>query len=435
MCQYLLSTFRINECRFCFSLTCTILTSIGLQRKSSIAHKFDLVTEESRKRTFWCTYVMDACLSVMLGRPRLLRDQDIDQPYPRNIEDQDLLSSEDPQNLPLHGKMEAFIAHADLARLLGRNSDLLYPLRPLTEDQLFQRTDEMLQALDGWRDGLPEFLKPRDKTLVGDRTFERQNTVLKFAHAHLRILITRCCLLADFSSAGRNALPVGDDRAIKALRECSNAIRTILDTACELIQSGSHYQAFWFTQYVILVAISTLYVFIIQESQSSILPGSFPDVDIFFCKARYCQQYLASLSPEGSQAHRHFVLLNRLRVRAEKDAIRKDLSGKFGSAPEGSSSSASAQAPTSTALAVAEQFTGLTPTRLVPTEYSGSKAHFQGDQYRTNNKTLSTNPDPMIGPFSSPEDDYVFQTILELGWESLDTVGLPQEDGLHHFQP
>lgn len=96
LCLYLLSTFRINECRFIFSMACAILTSIGLHRKTRAETKVDLTTIELRKRTFWCAYVLDGYLSVMLGCPRMLRDQDIDQHFPRNIDDQDLLSAESP---------------------------------------------------------------------------------------------------------------------------------------------------------------------------------------------------------------------------------------------------------------------------------------------------------------------------------------------------
>ena len=277
---------------------------------------------ESKKRTFWCAYVLDGYLSVMLGRPRMLRDQDIDQLYPRNIDDQDLLSAESPEELPLHGNLEAFIAHAELAKMMGRNSDLLYPLQPLTENQVLDRTSTMLDSLLDWKEKLPEFLKPRGKTLAGKRTFERQNTVLKFAYSHMKILVTRRSLLSDFSSLGGSIPAIKDERALRHIQECADAINTILSTAYDMIQRGVLYQGFWFTPYVALVALSTLYVFIIQKSRSP-LPGTvFPQVESLLEKARQCQDFLTDLSPKGSQQRRHHELLDRLRLRAEKDALR-----------------------------------------------------------------------------------------------------------------
>ncbi|ETI22253.1 hypothetical protein G647_06326 [Cladophialophora carrionii CBS 160.54] len=456
LCLYLLSTFRINECRYVFSLACTILTSLGLHRESSAASsKLDLVALESRKRTFWCAYVLDDYLSVMLGRPRMLRDEDIDQPYPRNIDDQDLLSSESPDELPLHGNLEAFIAHADLAKLMGRNSDLLYPLQPLTEDQLFDRTNEMLDSVTQWRDRLPDFLKPRDKTLAGHRTFERQNTVLKLAYAHLRILVTRRCLLADFSRLGHStpspAMSILDDRALKPLQECVAAITTILNATHDLIQRNALYQAFWFTQYIALVAISTLYVYVIQSSRASLPAGIFPGVDAIFDKARLCQDYLAKLAPEGSQARRHCNLLSRLRRRAEKDAARARrvdmgvgtvVGATTVAADSGSESSLPARVNVPSASEAAT-----TRGPVVESEGHGRGIDSQRDTGASDHQDGGTaggavgvgenfrgleaaNLDlaadkGVTAQFTPSEDDFMFQNLLGWGWETLDTVGFP----------
>ncbi|RJE22533.1 Transcription factor [Aspergillus sclerotialis] len=186
MCLYMLSTFRMTACRFCFSVTITILTSLGLHRVHSTKSErviVDNVESELRRRAFWCAYVLDGYLSVMLGRPRILRDEDVDQPYPRNVDDSDLMSTEPIDDLPQHGNLEAFLAHASLARLMARSSDTLYPLQPLTEEQVLQRSNELLDVLETWKQSLPNFLKPGNKTLTGERMFERQNTVLKLAHA------------------------------------------------------------------------------------------------------------------------------------------------------------------------------------------------------------------------------------------------------------
>ncbi len=434
MCLYLLSTFRINECRFSFSLACTILTSIGLQRKTLNAHKLDLVTLESRKRTFWCAYVLDDYLSVMLGRPRILHDGDIDQEYPRNIDDNDLLSSESPEDLPLHGNLEAFIAHADLAKLMGRNSHLLYPLQPLTEDEVLERTHEMLHALDNWRASLPGFLKPRNKTLAGQRTFERQNTVLKLAYAHLRILATRRCLLADFGRLGRRAPSVSakDDRALKPIQECVAAVCTILDAVYDLSERGTMYQGFWFQPYITLVAISTLYVFVIQKSRSTLPEGLFVQLNEYLDKAKYCQELLAALSPAGSQARRHHVLLNRLRERAERDALR---TRRQGDAKSGGAHGVATR-PGSVVRQV-EDRTAFVGGESQSAENPGRVQHqADDDQTATDGAAhLNHNPDVMMGQFTPSEDDFMFQDLNGWGWESLDTVGFLADGDLFGLQP
>ncbi|KAJ9606834.1 hypothetical protein H2200_008844 [Cladophialophora chaetospira] len=432
MCLYLLSTFRINECRYCFSFACTILTAIGLHRNATNNANMDIVSLESRKRTFWCAYVLDDYMSVMLGRPRILRDEDIDQPYPRNIDDQDLLSSESVEDLPLHGNLEAFIAHAILARLIGRNSDVLYPLYSLTDDEVFARTNTMLQAVLEWRDSLPDFLKPRDKTLAGHRTFERQNTVLKLAYAHLRILVTRRCLLADFSRLGRSAPSVLDDRALMPIQECASAITTILNAIHDLIHRGALYQSFWFTQYVALVAISTLYVYVIQSSRANIPPSVFPDASAMLDKARLCQNHLAALAPEGSQARRHCHLLDRLRQRAEKDASR------MGRVDAGVSSFRQ----TSMSTVVKNPAVSSSPSEQnsqVPRHGSQLDATppVSRNEYATTSDSDGfgaaplTVDDVVAGQFTSSEDDLMFQNLMGWGWETLDTIGLPVDGDIY----
>lgn len=420
LCLHLLSTFRINECRFTLSMACAISTSIGLHRKTRSEASIDLITIELRKRTFWCAYVLDGYLSVMLGCPRMLRDQDIDQEFPRNIDDQDLLSAESPEELPLHGNLEAFIAHAELAKLMGRNSDSLYPLQPLTEDQVLERTSNMLDALLDWKEKLPEFLKPREKTLIGQRTFERQNTVLKFAFSHMQILVTRRSLLADFSSLGGSVPAIKDERALRHIQQCADAIDRVLSTACEMIDRVVWYQGFWFTPYVVLVALSTLYVFIIQKSRSSLPATSFPQVENLLEKARHCQDFLTALSPKGSQARRHHELLERLRLRAEKDALRAKL----------------------VVPKVISASTGVVTTPVAPQAASSGVAKVPTDgnphlNDRTGTMTTQTpshghhddsrylDAGGMTTQFTPSEDDFVFQNLLKWDWEHLDTVGFP----------
>jgi hypothetical protein len=412
---------------------------LGLHRKISTSQRVDLIESESRKRTFWCAYVLDGYLSVMLGRPRLQRDEDVDQPLPQNLDDQDMLSSEPLENLPLHGNLEAFIWHAELAKLMGRNNDLLYPLHSLSEEDVFIRTTEMIGALDHWRDALPEFLKPREKTLAGPRTFERQNTVLKLAEAHLRILATRRCLLADFSRLGRTiAMESRDSRALKPIQECVGGISTIIGTTYDLMQKGSLYQAFWFTQYISLVAISTLYVFLIQGAWNA-LPApteTLHDVQVYFEKAKECQRRLAAIAPEGSQARRHHKLLDHLKARVDKNLLktrRGEMPGTLrqdtGSAPPQHLAQQSSLNNSSkpTPQARCPETDGQTTTdRIQPLVVPNDPSYTVSDPtYLDHRLDVSGSDEDNFSAlqFASYDDDFAFQTMFDWGWEGLDTIG------------
>ncbi|KAK5942287.1 hypothetical protein PMZ80_004850 [Knufia obscura] len=430
MCLYFLSTFRLNECRYCFSFAISVATALGIHRRQSSSSKVNILDAECRKRTFWSAYVLDGYLSVMLGRPRLIRDEDVDQPLPQNIADNDLMSSESIDDLPRHGNLEAFIAHSKLAKLMARGNDQLYPLHSLTNDQLLERSNNMLDALAEWQDALPEFLKPKRKTMTGQRTFERQNTILKLAVTHVRILATRRCLLMDFGHADANPFSQSQDaRAKRSIQECISAIIMILETIETLIEHGQCYGGFWSTQYVALVAISTLYVLLIQGVRHT-LPGdmeSFLNVDECMDKARRCHDHLAALPPPGSQAERHHVLLAHLRSKAEKSLAKRRN-------PRGPMSAA--QAPPNIASRLDtqpnEQHHAMSIHNLNNTSFSPNQAMNITDPFAppmdqnmagTGNDGL--NDMSMFSAMLTPNSnsDASFQYMLDLGWESLDTIG------------
>lgn len=434
-CLYLLSTFRMNACRFCFSFTVTIITSLGFHRKQSTnSHKIESVEAESRKRVLWCAYVLDGYLSVMLGRPRILHDQDVDQPYPNNIDDLDLVSSEPVEDLPHHGNLEAFVAHANLAKLMARTNDLLYPLNQLTEEQVLDRSNEMLDALSTWRDNLPNFLKSGRRTLTGERTFERQNTVLKLAHAHMQVLITRRCLLIDTSRLGRLALAQAqaqDLRTTRPIQEFVTGITTILDVASALVERGALYHCFWFTQYIALVAISTLYVFLIQGTRHALPESmeSFIDVDAYFGKAKQCQSHLDALAPPGSQAKRHHHLLDQLRKKVERDLakIRRRRAGEQRPANF---------PPVNAGLQLAENHDVNSPlnqstSNIVPIA-PDLRSHLQHPGIPPAALPQDNFEDPSLFAqlYSSSDTDQSITSMLDFGWASLDTIGfmIPSDD-------
>jgi hypothetical protein len=92
-CLYLLSSSRANQSWYTFGITIQLITALGLHRKRTRkASRRDggYVHSEVRKRVFWAAYTLDKYLSVMLGRPRHLHDDDIDQELPDEVNDEDM---------------------------------------------------------------------------------------------------------------------------------------------------------------------------------------------------------------------------------------------------------------------------------------------------------------------------------------------------------
>lgn len=432
MCLNLLSTYRLTECRYCFSFAVTVATALGIHRRQS-STKVNPLEAECRKRTFWSLYVLDGYLSVMLGRPRLLRDDDIDQLYPQNIDDHDLVSTVRVEDLPQHGNLEAMHGHIELAKIMGQNNDRLYPLRSLRNDEILDRSNEILDALAKWQDALPEFLKPKEKTLTGQRTFERQNTILKLALAHVRILATRRCLLLVFED-NKCIFSQSDVRARRSLRECIAAIVTILDTVEALIMHGQCYHAFWTSQYIALVGISTFYVLLIQGLRHLTVGDAgietIMELKKYTTRVQECHNHLATLPPPGSQAERHQKLLSHLRSKAERSLARwnNTNSTSVQKHSNGSSRAADRDSRSGQVLDTSRKSSDL---NIINTKSS----------FPSENNLSTYNLPPLFDhtelPLHNVDDFSAFSTTLtpnssadsglnymfDFGWESLDVIG------------
>lgn len=77
---------------------------------------------ECRRRTFWCAYTLDVHLSVVLGRPQLFHDDDIDTEYPADVEDERLVEAQSATSSTPFGfsTMLAPLAHIRFVPLNSR---------------------------------------------------------------------------------------------------------------------------------------------------------------------------------------------------------------------------------------------------------------------------------------------------------------------------
>lgn len=93
---YLLQTSRMNQAWYVFGKTALITSALGLHRRSNRqgnardAPGPDYITVQCQRRVFWVAYTIDKYLSVVFGRPRQYRDEDIDQEFPDCVNDEDM---------------------------------------------------------------------------------------------------------------------------------------------------------------------------------------------------------------------------------------------------------------------------------------------------------------------------------------------------------
>ena len=85
---YYLQSFAMMSA--CYSYICVALATslrMGLHR-SNVSKDLSLIERETRKRIFWVLRTMDTYVTTMLGLPRTVSDEDIDQEMPLEIDDE-----------------------------------------------------------------------------------------------------------------------------------------------------------------------------------------------------------------------------------------------------------------------------------------------------------------------------------------------------------
>ena len=103
---------------------------MGLHRCEPEA--IDPIERETRKRIFWTIRTMETYVVAILGLPRTVNDDDIDQEMPLEIEDQ-YITKEGVLSMPdgQISMMTGFNAHTKLVQILGKIITNVYPTKCL----------------------------------------------------------------------------------------------------------------------------------------------------------------------------------------------------------------------------------------------------------------------------------------------------------------
>ncbi|CAI6095303.1 unnamed protein product [Clonostachys chloroleuca] len=114
---------------------------------------------QMRRRIFWCSYNLDRAISVTLGRPQGITDNDIDVEFPLDIDDSNLTADGvlcEPRTNPadLSTTMSGAIHTIRLRRIWARIQGLVYPqvsgeintIMPSLINNLRQELDEWLET-------------------------------------------------------------------------------------------------------------------------------------------------------------------------------------------------------------------------------------------------------------------------------------------------
>jgi hypothetical protein len=142
---------------------------MGLHR--NLAFDFNPIERETRRRIFWVIRKMDTYVSALLGFPRMLGDEDIDQLLPSEIDDAYITKD---AILPWpEGKFSTFAAsnaHTRLMTILAKVIKYIYPIKGVEESVRgpsgpsytisHTKIREIELDLTEWLDKLPMQLRP-----------------------------------------------------------------------------------------------------------------------------------------------------------------------------------------------------------------------------------------------------------------------------------
>lgn len=321
MVLYLLSSSRPNKAWFTFGVTTQLIVTLGMHRKRPSTGA-DPIEEQCRRRLFWCSYVVDKYLSIMLGRPRLLRDDDMDQEMPDCIDDERLTSGK-PRSLDTDCEMSGALAHMRLAEILSCAVQEQYSIRPRSDAERLQSSIRRIKEIDIWYSQLPAFMSSSVSLKTLSQLYRRQHTVLQLAHRHALMFITRPLLL-------RGCLDELELEHYHAqLKTCTAAAMDTVFLVNDLANDDSLFPGFWFSKYIAFNALSILYIYRLQIANGGVYPH--PDTNSMLHGDRLSnprnQRYLeavgkahhglAEVSGETALAWRYSAILSKLRNAVE----------------------------------------------------------------------------------------------------------------------
>ncbi|KAH9859840.1 hypothetical protein IAQ61_011622 [Plenodomus lingam] len=266
MIQFLQSSAKLNTCYAYIGVALRSALRMGLHR--SFNGNFTPIEAETRKRLFWAIRRMDTYVGAMLGLPRFLEDEDIDQEWPLEVDDEYITETEvllmPAGNISV---MAAFNAHTRIVQILSKICKYVYPIKgshasgsnAVTYTVSYSKIRELERDLAQWLDELPIALKPGGEA---PPIIIRVQQVLRMAFGHAQLLLYRPFLhYVSQSQKDKNV----DQRPFACASACVSVSRNIIHISTEMRKRGLLAGAYWFSMYTTFFAVVSILYFVIEN--------------------------------------------------------------------------------------------------------------------------------------------------------------------------
>ncbi|KAJ6120770.1 hypothetical protein N7523_005050 [Penicillium sp. IBT 18751x] len=114
---------------------------------------------ETRKKVFWCQYVLDRFSSALTGMPSLLHEDDVQTEYPIDVDDENVTETGFLPTLPGEStRISSALALFSVSRILNKVLNDLFPAKP-AYDVYVSKLHVLTGQLDDWLSSLAPHLR------------------------------------------------------------------------------------------------------------------------------------------------------------------------------------------------------------------------------------------------------------------------------------
>ncbi len=269
MILFLQSSANLSTCYSYIGIALRSALRMGLHR--NLTYNFNPIERETRRRVFWIIRKMDTYVAALLGFPKMLSDQDVDQELPIEVDDEYITET---AILPMPaGKLSVYTAsnaHTRLMAVLAKVIREIYPTKAVQQSIpgnarptyviSHAKIKEIEVDLQDWLDKLPMGLRPGGDA---SESIVRVQQLLRMAYAHVQMMLYRP-FLHYVSSKHTEGKPV-DERSYACAAACVSVSRNIVHITAEMQRRGLLIGAYWFTMYTTFFAILSLAFFVLEN--------------------------------------------------------------------------------------------------------------------------------------------------------------------------
>ncbi|KAI9736676.1 MAG: hypothetical protein M1834_000880 [Cirrosporium novae-zelandiae] len=267
MVFFLQSSAKLSTCYSYIGVAMRAALRMGLHRSLSV--QFDPIERETRKRTFWTIRKMDIYVSALLGLPRMLNDEDIDQELPAEVDDEYITHE---KALPMPPGTVSLVAATNaqirLVSILQKVMKHIYPIKSIGHNSQGKPSSQSYSVshskireveldLQNWTESLPMVLRPGDDS---PPQFKRVQQLLRMSYAHVQMMLYR-----PFLHYASHACAKGDKRSFPCAAACVSVSRNIVHISLEMKKRGLLIGAYWFAMYTTFFAILSLVFYIVEN--------------------------------------------------------------------------------------------------------------------------------------------------------------------------